>query len=502
MSHRPLTVVNANAVANAGAKAAPTAKTAKKSKTTKTKKSKKAASPLASGVSAGIESKGNTSFAPTPAKKTARSSAHSDSLHHSVESEVNPQLEQEPEHRCNLSISALENAMEEWLLDCEYRLHSPRTLETRRSFLKNLLWFLRHRNCSHCGPRELKTFLHYLRHGHEEGGRWGKAHLNRSVRPTTVKDYWICLHTLFKWTVTEGILPTSPMALIPKPQVREEEKQPLTPEHVAALLQAARRSQQPRRDEAILLLLLDTGIRASELCGLKIADVDLAGRQCMVLGKGDKWRTVHFGLTTGNALRLYLRQRLGDGSGSSPKGKKKGINKNKGTGKKGAKKTAWQGNLANTASLCCSSEANAVPSAGAKATSQSTSQAVFENITQEPLFVASLNHPSWDERKPLTRSGLLQLIERLGKAAAIQGRPCSPHVLRRTFAVQWLRGGGDVFALQAMLGHTNLQMTQRYLSLARADIAAQARQFSPADRLQDRLSPDSKRQKLHRIRGL
>jgi hypothetical protein len=35
-----------------------------------------------------------------------------------------------------------------------------------------------------------------------------------------------------------------------------------------------------------------------------------------------------------------------------------------------------------------------------------------------------------------------------------------------------------------MLGHTNLQMTQRYLALARADIEAQARQFSPADRIQ------------------
>ncbi|MBV9865373.1 MAG: tyrosine-type recombinase/integrase [Abitibacteriaceae bacterium] len=328
-----------------------------------------------------------------------------------------PTVADDSQERGKLALRDIESLAEEWLLDCEYRLHSPQTLQTRRVFLTNLCWFLKHRHYQTCGTRELKEFLHYLRHGHEEGGRWGRKHLNKPVRPVTVKDYHVCLSTFFKWLVAEGILPTSPMERIPRPVVRFEEKQPLTPAEVKALFGAARKSLHPQRNELILLLLLDTGIRASELCGLKVQDMDLNRRFCSVLGKGNKRRVVYFGVSTGSALRVYLRQRAGR--------------------------------------------------------------------AEEPLFLSIV--PGVTER-PLTRSGLLKLIERLANAAGIQ-RSCSPHVLRRTFAIQWLRGGGDIFALQSMLGHTNLQMTQRYLSLARADIEAQARQFSPADQLRAQIHP-------------
>lgn len=312
---------------------------------------------------------------------------------------------------------ALEKACDEWLLDCEYRFHSPRTLETRRVLLKNLLWFLDHRKFESCDTRELKQFFHYLRHGHEEpNGRWGNKQCKASVRPETVKDYWLCINTLFKWLVAEGALQTSPMSSIPKPVVRLEEKQPLTQEQAKALLRAARNSLHPLRDQAIVLLLLDTGIRNTELVELKLKHIDLRARHCIVTGKGNKVRTVHFGMATGNALRLYLRSRSG---------------------------------------------------------------ADEEPVEDEPAFRAD---KCGQAIRPLTRSGLQQLLERLGKASGIT-RGCSPHVLRRTFAVSWLRNGGNIFSLQAMLGHSDLRMTQRYLSLARADIAEQARQFSPADRL-------------------
>jgi site-specific recombinase XerD len=332
---------------------------------------------------------------------------------------TSPTRENNPTRSCqtsslgsSITTAVLQRAINDWLLDCEYRLYSPKTLDAKRCFLKNLIWFLEHRGYSSCGSRELKEFLYYLRHGHEEpGGRFGNKWLNKPVRPETVKDYWVCLNTFCKWLVNEDLTESSPMGAVPKPVVRTEEKQPLTPAQVKALLRATRQSQHPRRDEAIVLLLLDTGIRCSELTGLKIKDVDLRAHQCVVLGKGNKIRTVHFGTTTGNALRLYLRSRSED--------------------------------------------------------------------IDEPLFLAD---KSGGLLRPLTDSGLRQLLERLGLAAGIS-RSCSAHVLRRTFAVTWLRNGANIFSLQSMLGHSDLRMTQRYLSLANADIAEQARQFSPADKL-------------------
>jgi site-specific recombinase XerD len=50
----------------------------------------------------------------------------------------------------------------------------------------------------------------------------------------------------------------------------------------------------------------------------------------------------------------------------------------------------------------------------------------------------------------------------------------------------YLRAGGNQFTLQQMLGHTHLQMTDRYVALAQADIENQHRQFSPVARLKGR----------------
>ena len=62
------------------------------------------------------------------------------------------------------------------------------------------------------------------------------------------------------------------------------------------------------RDAAILEALYATGIRVSELCGLDVDDVDLAGRRMSVLGKGNKQRVVPFGRPCARALRAWLEE--------------------------------------------------------------------------------------------------------------------------------------------------------------------------------------------------
>ena len=78
---------------------------------------------------------------------------------------------------------------------------------------------------------------------------------------------------------------------------------------------------------------------------------------------------------------------------------------------------------------------------------------------------------------------VLQLFHRLGKAAAIEGVRCSPHNARRYFAIAFLRGGGNAFTLQMLLGHSEIKMTQRYVVLVAGDMENQHRQFSPMDNL-------------------
>ena len=58
-----------------------------------------------------------------------------------------------------------------------------------------------------------------------------------------------------------------------------------------------------------------------------------------------------------------------------------------------------------------------------------------------------------------------------------------PHLLRHTFAVNYLMNGRDVFTLQQILGHTTLEMVRRYVNLANAHVMTQHKRFSPVDRM-------------------
>jgi site-specific recombinase XerD len=62
-----------------------------------------------------------------------------------------------------------------------------------------------------------------------------------------------------------------------------------------------------RRDTALLMLLLDTGVRRAEMVGVKLVDVDLELDVLLVLGKGRRERTLPFGRRAGQALDRYLR---------------------------------------------------------------------------------------------------------------------------------------------------------------------------------------------------
>ncbi len=318
-----------------------------------------------------------------------------------------------------LACSTLASLIEEWLSDCLIKQHSPRTIELRRILTRRLLWFLEEQNHATCGRSELRAFFAYLTNGHQSAkGRWNKddsgsaKRWTKPLRPTTIATYHRHFKAFFSWAIAEELLSESPMNRVPAPVVRVDQVQPFTTAQVQSLLAAAQKSRYPKRDEAIVLFLIDSGVRVSELCNLRMSDVDFLGGTARVHGKGNKYRTVCFGRRAARALRAYLRYE--------------------------------------------------------------------DRSPDEPLFVAERG---LDTGAKLTRWGVAQVIERLGKKAGIQRARCSPHTFRHTFAGDFLRNGGNVFSLKELLGHCGLAMTNQYVALAQADIQAQHRQFSPGDRL-------------------
>ena len=256
---------------------------------------------------------------------------------------------------------------------------------------------------------ELKRFFRYFLTAHEEaGGRWGNPQETTPVKPSTVATYHRHIRALFRWLVANDYIPDSPMEKIPAPIDRPDEIQPFTEEHISVLVKAAQETHTPKRDVAILLFLLDTGARLTEICGLKRKDIDLPSRTAHVVGKGNKARNVPIGLKTLQALRDYLREE--------------------------------------------------------------------KREEEDPIFLSKRG-------EALTDTGVQQMIYRLGEASEIRGVRCSPHTFRHTFAVQFLRNGGNQFTLMRILGHNDLRMTSRYVSLAQADIEKQHRAYSPVDNM-------------------
>ena len=198
-----------------------------------------------------------------------------------------------------------------WLLMGDIYRHSERTLGNRRDALRKLVWFLNDREIELCDVHAMRLFFQYVTHGHKEpGGRWGNSHNNRPTSPGTVKTYHSILRAFFVWLIKEGDIVASPMERIEPPVDRPDQIQPFTDAQLLKMLAITKRTNSPRRNEAILLTLLDTGARASELCSLTVRDVDFHGSVLTISeGKGGKSRRAPFSRETKKALYAYLGER-------------------------------------------------------------------------------------------------------------------------------------------------------------------------------------------------
>lgn len=115
----------------------------------------------------------------------------------------------------------------------------------------------------------------------------------------------------FNWCVQRGFLTQSPSRfLVNKRPIRPlGDGKAATDDEVSAILGAAR--YHPR-NWAIVLLLVQSGARASEIAGLKISDLFLADGRALITGKGDKRRSIYFGPECAAAIRAWLGVRPDD----------------------------------------------------------------------------------------------------------------------------------------------------------------------------------------------
>lgn len=137
------------------------------------------------------------------------------------------------------------------------------------------------------------------------------AHLLERYKPGTALTRYQDLQQWFAWLVDEDEVNESPMAKMRPPILPEVPVPVLDDDQLRALLSTCTgKTFDELRDQALLRLLIDTGMRSGECAGLEVDQVDLDDDNvALVLGKGRRPRACPFGAKTARAIDRYLRAR-------------------------------------------------------------------------------------------------------------------------------------------------------------------------------------------------
>lgn len=140
---------------------------------------------------------------------------------------------------------------------------------------------------------------------------WVADLLDSGAQSTTATTWLGALKRFGAWLAEEDVLPANLIERMSTPKINEKVTATLSDDDLKRLLKTCQtKSLRDRRDEAIIRLISETGLRAGELVALQLADLDLDRQLATVTrGKGGKGRIVPFSPQTATAMDRYLRVR-------------------------------------------------------------------------------------------------------------------------------------------------------------------------------------------------
>lgn len=197
-----------------------------------------------------------------------------------------------------VSLLDLAELLPSWQLAMKAERKSPGTI---RTYVGGVTAFLRWCESTGTAPELTKQAVQAF-----------IAHLvDTGAEGTTARSRQLSLQRFAQWLVDEGELDADPLLGLKPPKIDRKVVDALTDDQLRRLIKACQgKSFRDRRDEAVVRLMSETGLRAGEVIAMQLADVDLhRGLATVHRGKGGKGRVVPFGAQTATALDRYLRAR-------------------------------------------------------------------------------------------------------------------------------------------------------------------------------------------------
>ncbi|MFA7244286.1 MAG: tyrosine-type recombinase/integrase [Patescibacteria group bacterium] len=227
----------------------------------------------------------------------------------------------------------------------------------------------------------------------------------RELKATTQNHHILALRAFLRYLSFSGEKVISPEKLT-LAKTGDREVSFLNKEEYLRLLDAPNTANlNGLRDKSMLELLFSTGLRVSELCGLKLGQMNFDKGEIAVLGKGKKLRVVFLSDVTLKYLADYLVNRK-------------------------------------------------VLKIIADDSSSQLQYFISETYKDDPVFLSN-------RKNPIKPRAVERLVQKYAKVAGIT-KTVTPHTLRHTFATDLLGAGADIRSVQSLLGHSNISTTQVY----------------------------------------
>lgn len=202
----------------------------------------------------------------------------------------------------------LREAVDSFLLSCKVEGKSRGTLDCYADKLRAFLWYAQHGglpdNPAEITTQHIREFLAYLR---DNDHRWGSDSLNanKPVNSTTIQRYYRVLSVFWNWMIAEELVVENPLWRIKAPKAEKKIIKGLSPQQVSRLLQEFDNSFNGKRNRAMILVFIDSGLRLGEALNLELDDAHLE-HQVLTIGGKTGERIVRFGTATAKALLKYL----------------------------------------------------------------------------------------------------------------------------------------------------------------------------------------------------